>query len=112
MKNAILKTYVLVPEAYHRKFRNYHKQGCETHVEFAHEKEVYFDKWSRKVGTDFWAKVYNSDILNLAYESSIGGHLGIKCVERFHSTFPNNEKDWDEGISLLLFAVGDSVQEF
>ena len=40
--------------------------------------------------------------------------------ERFHSTLKNmirtyclgNEKDWDEGISLLLFVVRESVQKF
>ena len=31
------------------------EQESQTHVEFAHEKEVYFDRWcnSRQVGTDF-----------------------------------------------------------
>ena len=55
VKNAILKAYELVPEAYRQKFRNYRKQESQTHVEFPHEKEVYFDRWcnSRKVGTDF-----------------------------------------------------------
>ena len=55
VKNTILKAYELVPEAYHQKFRNYRKQESQTHVEFAHEKEVYFDRWcnSREVGTDF-----------------------------------------------------------
>ena len=55
VKNAILKAYKLVPEAYRQKFRNYRKQESQTHVEFAHEKEVYFDRWcnSREVGTDF-----------------------------------------------------------
>ena len=55
VKNAILKAYELVPEAYRQKFRNYRKQESQTHVEFAHEKEVYFDRWcnSREVGTDF-----------------------------------------------------------
>ena len=54
VKNAILKAYELVPE-YHQKFRNYRKQESQTHVEFGHEKEVYFDKWCnfREVGTDF-----------------------------------------------------------
>ena len=41
------------------------------------------------------------------------------ALERFHSTLKNmfrtycldNEKDWDEGISLLFFAVRESVQE-
>ena len=55
VKNAILKAYELVPEGYHQKFRNYQKQESQTHIEFAHEKEVYFDIWcnSKKVGTDF-----------------------------------------------------------
>ena len=50
-----MKAYELVPEAYHQNFRNYRKQESQTHVEFAHEKEVYFDRWcnSRGVGTDF-----------------------------------------------------------
>ena len=41
------------------------------------------------------------------------------ALERFHSTLKNmirtycldNEKDWDEGINLLLFAVRESVEE-
>ena len=35
--------------------RNYRKQESQTHVEFAHEKELYFDRWcnSREVDTDF-----------------------------------------------------------
>ena len=55
VKNAIFKAYELVPGAYCQKFRNYRKQEIQNHVEFAHEKEVYFDRWcnSREVGTDF-----------------------------------------------------------
>ena len=50
-----MKAYELVPEAYCQKFSNYHKQESQTHIESAHEKEVYFDRWcnSREVGTDF-----------------------------------------------------------
>ena len=40
VKNAILKVYELVPEAFCQKFRNYCKQKSQTHVEFDHEKEV------------------------------------------------------------------------
>ena len=55
VKIAILKAYELVPEAYHQKFRNYNKQESQAHVEFACQKEVYFDRWcnSREVGIDF-----------------------------------------------------------
>ena len=41
------------------------------------------------------------------------------ALERFHSILKNmirtcclnNERDWDEGTSLLLFAIRESVQE-
>ena len=37
VKEAILKAYELVPEAYRQKFRNYLKYDSKTHVEFARE---------------------------------------------------------------------------
>ena len=42
VKEAILKAYELVPEAYRQKFRNYLKYDSKTHVEFAREKENLF----------------------------------------------------------------------
>ena len=55
VKNVALKPWELVPEAYCQQFRNCHKQESQTYVEFAHEKELYFDRWcnSREVGTGF-----------------------------------------------------------
>jgi len=45
VKNAILKAYELVPEAYQQKFRNTVKSANQTHVEFARHKENLFDRW-------------------------------------------------------------------
>ena len=55
VKEAILKAYELVPEAYRQKFRNYLKFDSKTHVEFAREKENLFNRWchSKEVGQDF-----------------------------------------------------------
>ena len=55
VKEAILKAYELVPEAYRQKFRNYLKYDSKTHVEFAREKENLFNRWchSKKTGQDF-----------------------------------------------------------
>ena len=55
VKEAILKTYELVPEAYRQKFRNYLKYDSKTHVEFAREKENLFNRWchSKEIGQDF-----------------------------------------------------------
>ena len=44
-KEAILKAYKLVPEAYRQKFRKYLKYDHKTHVEFAREKENLFNRW-------------------------------------------------------------------
>ena len=55
VKEAILKAYELVPEAYRQKFRNYLKYDSKTHVEFAREKENLFNRWchSKEIGLDF-----------------------------------------------------------
>ena len=55
VKEAILKAYELVPEAYRQKFRNYLKYDSKTHVEFAMEKENLFSRWchSKEIGQDF-----------------------------------------------------------
>ena len=55
VKEAILKAYELVPEAYRQKFRNYLKYDSKTHVEFAMKKENLFNRWchSKEIGQDF-----------------------------------------------------------
>ena len=55
VKEAILKAYELVPEAYRQKFRNYLKYDSKTHVEFAREKENLFNRWchSKEIRQDF-----------------------------------------------------------
>ena len=54
VKEAILKAYELVPEAYRQKFRNFLKYDSKTHVEFAREKENLFNRWchSKEIGQD------------------------------------------------------------
>ena len=47
VKQAILKAYELVPEAYRQKFRNFQKFETQTHLEFARQKERLFDRWLR-----------------------------------------------------------------
>lgn len=45
VKTAVLRAYELVPEAYRQKFRAHAKTARQTHVEFAREKRVLFEKW-------------------------------------------------------------------
>ena len=55
VKEAILKAYELVPEAYRQKFRNYLKYDSKTHVEFAREKKNLSNRCchSKEVGQHF-----------------------------------------------------------
>lgn len=45
MKNAVLRAYELVPEAYRQKFRSHVKTSSQTFVEFARDKANLFEKW-------------------------------------------------------------------
>ena len=55
VKQAVLKAYELVPEAYRQKFRNRRIQDKQTYTEFARDKEALFDRWcaSKEVVKDF-----------------------------------------------------------
>ena len=55
VKNAILKAYELVPEAYRQKFRGTTKGYNQTHVELARQKETLFDRWctSKEISENF-----------------------------------------------------------
>ena len=55
VKSDILKVYELVPEAYSQRFRAYRKDDKQTYVEFAKQKEVFFDRWctSKEIGSDY-----------------------------------------------------------
>ena len=55
VKDAVLKAYEQVPEAYRQKFRSSTKDDKQTYVEFAHEKERLFDRWcaSQEAESDF-----------------------------------------------------------
>ena len=55
VKQAVLKAYQLVPEAYRQKFRAERKAAEQTHVEFARVKEQLFDRWlgAKEIQEDF-----------------------------------------------------------
>ena len=45
VKQAVLKAYELVPEAYRQSFRKCKIQDKQTYTEFARDKEALFDRW-------------------------------------------------------------------
>ena len=85
VKEAILKAYELVPEAYRQKFRNYLKYDSKTHVEFTREKENLFNRWchSKEIGQDF-KKLKQIDLLEEFKDKvrpDIRSHLDEQKVE-------------------------------
>lgn len=56
LKEKILKTYEMVPEAYRQQFRQLRKADNQTYVELAHRKATLFDRWCKaKSATNFEA---------------------------------------------------------
>ncbi|XP_051889476.1 uncharacterized protein LOC127580286 [Pristis pectinata] len=55
VKQAILKAYELVPEAYRQKFRDLRKSADQTYMEFANGKRMCFERWclAKNVDGDF-----------------------------------------------------------
>lgn len=45
VKQAVLRAYELMPEAYRQKFRGRVKSPSQTHVKFAEEKSLLLDRW-------------------------------------------------------------------
>ncbi|KAK0131368.1 hypothetical protein N1851_033911 [Merluccius polli] len=45
VKQAVLRIYSLVPEAYRQRFRAYQKPDALSYVEYVREKEMRFDRW-------------------------------------------------------------------
>ena len=73
-------------------------------------------------GSNFMSGIFQQVMHELGitqYKSSPYHPESQGALERFHQTLKNmirsycfdTEKDWDEGIHLLLFAVRESVQE-
>ncbi|XP_072051590.1 uncharacterized protein [Amphiura filiformis] len=73
-------------------------------------------------GSNFTSGLFKQILKELGIEQNLATAYHAQsqgALERFHQTLKNmakcycleNEKDWDEGIHLLLFAVRDSVQE-
>lgn len=73
-------------------------------------------------GTNFMSRVFKQVLsqLNIKHVTSSAYHPESQgALERFHQTLKSmlskycaeSSKDWDEGLSLLLFAIRESVQE-
>ena len=81
VKQAVLKAYDLVPEAYHQNFRNCRKHDKQTYTEVSRDKAALFDHWC-------------------ASKEIVKGFEKLRqliLIEEFKGCLPNNIKTYIDG---------------
>ena len=84
VKKTILNAYELVPEAYRHDFRNTCRKPGQTHVEFAREKDMLFDRWYRFLKVhqyfDNLREVLLLEVFKISVTFSVRSHLDYHKV--------------------------------
>ena len=125
VRQAILKAYELVPEAYRQKFRNCVKQESQTYVEFAREKEALFDCWcaAKQVENDFnklrqlilieeFKKCLQSDVkMYLDEQKADGLHQAAVLADNYSLTHKSTFLRLEPQIPSLTLPEGGSRRE-
>lgn len=85
VKEAILKAYELVPEAYRLKFRTWKLQDRQSHVEFAREMTLHFERWRNAAGANNYESL--CDLMALErFKNSVSENVSTYITERKAST--------------------------
>ena len=80
-KQVILEAYELVPEAYRQKFRSWQRMKEQNHLQFAKDKEVLFDKWTKAENADTFEKLRNV-ILIEEFKNCLSPQIKVYLDER------------------------------
>nr|XP_055059873.1 uncharacterized protein LOC129443429 [Misgurnus anguillicaudatus] len=81
VKEAVLKAYELVPEAYRQKFRNMRKLTEQTYSEFVKDLKIQLDCWCSASGTDTYENLYELFLLE-QFKSTLPEHVSIFLIDR------------------------------
>ena len=110
VKQAILDTYELVPEAYRKRFRTLGKKPEETHLEMARLKEIYFDKWcaSKKINGEF--EKLKHLILIEEFQNCVNDKIRCYLEEKDVSTLSEAAKRADEYVATHTVQVRPTVE--
>lgn len=73
VKMTVLKAYELVAEAYRQTFRGWRKTANQTHVKFARDFALHFNRWCRAVKVDTFQSLCD-----------------LKVLEQFKQAVPDN----------------------
>ncbi|TKS65422.1 Retrovirus-related Pol polyprotein from transposon opus [Collichthys lucidus] len=85
VKSAIMRAYELVPEAYRQRFRNLRKVSTQTHVDFAREKGILFDRWCTACKADDFIAIRELMLLE-EFKNCVSERITIYLNEQKVST--------------------------
>lgn len=81
VKDAILKSYEMVPEAHRLKFRTWRRGEGKTHVEFSREMLLHFTRWCNAMGTDTYEKLHHLIALE-HFKNSVSDSVATYVTEQ------------------------------
>ncbi|XP_062906915.1 uncharacterized protein LOC134348052 [Mobula hypostoma] len=97
VKEAILRIYELVPEAYRQRFRNARKRWDRTYLEFAREMQTYCERWCASKGV----------------EGDYDRLLQLILIEQFKGCVPEGMRPYlDEKEAATLAATAKLADEY
>ncbi len=96
VKREVLKAYELVPEAYRQMFRKSTKLPNQTHLEFAHHKEILFDRWCNSIRVEKNFGKLRELMLLEEFKNSLGPDVRTHLDERKVSTMADAAVAADE----------------
>ncbi len=81
VKDAVLKAYELVPEAYRQKFRNMRKPAEQTYCEFARDLKIQLDRWCAASGANSREDLHELFLLE-QFKSTLSEHVSTFLTDR------------------------------
>lgn len=81
VKTTVLKAYELVAEAYRQKFRGWRKIGEQTHVEFARDLGLHFNRWCRAANVETFSTLCDLIVLE-QFKQAVPDNIATYITER------------------------------
>ncbi|XP_044000295.1 uncharacterized protein LOC122847010 [Gambusia affinis] len=99
VRKAVLTAYELVPEAYRQRFRTWQRGGKQTHVEFARELGIHFNRWCASLKISTFVDLCNLVVLE-QFKNSVPSHIAVYIREHNVKTAAEAAKLADEYVLL------------
>ncbi|KAL4009454.1 hypothetical protein ACER0C_003306 [Sarotherodon galilaeus] len=95
VKDAVLKAYELVPEAYRQRFRSWRKSDKQSHIEFARDLTKHFNRWCSALGVSTFQDLCELMVLE-QFKDRVPPEVATYIAEREVTTVSDAAKLADE----------------